>query len=107
MSRRSRGTSRSYGSKLPDFTVVLTDRAAADMDRLPLRARLQVSQDIASLARDPLPPRPGPKKLKGYRPPPYRLRAGDFRVLYRVTGKAITVVRVIDRRDLERILDAL
>jgi len=92
---------------LPDFTVVLTDRAVADIDWLPLRARLQVSQDIASLARDPLPPRPGSKKLKGYRPPLYRLRAGDFRVLYRVAGKTVTVLRIIDRRDLERTLDAL
>jgi len=92
---------------LPDFTVVLTDRAVSDIDWLPLRARLQVSQDLASLARDPLPSRPGSKKLKGYRPPLYRLRAGDFRVLYRVAGKTITVLRIIDRRDLERTLDAL
>ncbi len=89
---------------MPDFTVVLTERAVADLDRLQLRARLRVSQDIASLVRDPLPPRPGLKKLQGYRPPLYRLRAGDHRVLYRVTGKTITVIRVIDQRDLERTL---
>jgi len=68
---------------------------------------LQISQDIAALASDPLPPRPGTKKLKGHRPPLYRLRAGDFRVLYRVAGKTVTVIRVIVRGDLERALDSL
>jgi len=92
---------------LPDFRIVLTDRAIVDVDHLRFRARLQVIRDIASLFRDPLPPRPGTTKLKGYRPPLYRLRAGDFRVLYRVIGTTITVLRVIDRRDLDRTLDTL
>ena len=60
---------------------------------------------MASLARDPLPPRAAAKKLKGYRPPLYRLRAGDYRVLYRVAQRTVTVLRVIDRRDLARILE--
>jgi len=89
---------------LPDFGVVLTDHAIADLEALPIRARLQVTEDIASLARGPLPPRPGTKKLKGYRPPLYRLRAGDYRILYRVERNTVTVIRVIDRRDLDRTL---
>ncbi len=90
---------------MPDFAVVLTDRAIADLDALPLKARLQIAQDVASLARDPLAPRSGVKKLKGYRPPLYRLRAGDHRVLYRLAQKTVTILRVIDRRDLDRVLD--
>jgi mRNA-degrading endonuclease RelE of RelBE toxin-antitoxin system len=92
---------------LPDFAVVLTDHAVADLDALPLRARLQVAQNIATLARELPLPRPGTMKLKGYRPPLYRLGAGDYRVLYRVTGKTITIIRIIARRDLERALDSL
>jgi mRNA interferase RelE/StbE len=91
---------------LPNFEVLLTDRAIADLEALPIRVRLQVTEDIASLARGPLPPRPGTKKLKGYRPPLYRLRAGDYRILYRVARNTATVIRVIDRRDLDRILGA-
>ncbi len=89
---------------MPEFAVVLTDRAVADLDAVTLKVRLQVAQDIASLARGPLPPRAGVKKLKGYRPPLYRLRAGDYRVLYRVAQRTVMVLRVIDRRDLDRIL---
>lgn len=92
---------------MPDFAVVLTDRAIADLDGFALKARLQIAQDVASLARDPLPPRPAVKKLMGYRPPLYRLRAGDCRVLYRVAQRTVTVLRVIDRRDLARILENL
>ncbi len=89
---------------MPDFAVVITDRAIADLEGLALKARLQIAQDVASLARDPLPPRAAVKKLKGYRPPLYRLCAGDYRVLYRVAQRTVTVLRVIDRRDLARIL---
>jgi mRNA-degrading endonuclease RelE of RelBE toxin-antitoxin system len=92
---------------LPDVAVVLTDRAIADLDGLALKARLQIAQDVASLARDPLPPRSTVKKLKGYRPPLYRLRAGDYRVLYRVAQGTVTVIRVIARRDLDRSLETL
>lgn len=89
---------------MPDFSVVLTDRAIADLEDLTLKVRLQVAQDVASLAREALPPQPQVKKLKGYRPPLYRLRAGDYRVLYRVAQKTVTVLRVVDRRDLQRTL---
>jgi mRNA-degrading endonuclease RelE of RelBE toxin-antitoxin system len=44
------------------------------------------------------------KKLKGFRPPLYRLRSGDYRVLYRVLGDTVTIMRVIDRKDLEKII---
>lgn len=90
---------------MPEFEVVLTDRAIADLEALPLKLRLQVSQEIASLVPDPFPSHPGVRKLKGYRPPLYRLRAGDYRVLYRVSQQRVTVLRVIDRRDLERSLE--
>jgi mRNA-degrading endonuclease RelE of RelBE toxin-antitoxin system len=89
---------------LPDFSVVLTDRAIADLDGLALKVRLQIAQDVASLARDPLPPRSTVKKLMGYRPALYRQGAGDYRVLFRVAQGTVTVLRAIDRRDLDRIL---
>jgi mRNA-degrading endonuclease RelE of RelBE toxin-antitoxin system len=87
-----------------DFEVVLTDRAALDLGGLPLRDHLQVVQDIASLAWNPLPPRTGTKKLKGYRPPLNRLRSGDYRVLYRISRRTVAILRVIARRDLDRTL---
>jgi mRNA-degrading endonuclease RelE of RelBE toxin-antitoxin system len=92
---------------LPEFLVVLTNAATADLDALALRERLQVAEDIASLARDPLPPRSSVKELTGYRPPLYRLRAGDYRVLYRLTGRTVAVIRVVPRRELDRALGSM
>ena len=43
------------------------------------------------------------KKLKGYKPPTWRLRVGSFRVLYRrAEGSAIIVTAISNRRDVYR-----
>jgi len=43
------------------------------------------------------------KQLKGFEPPRYRLRIGDWRVVFRKPGDgAIEVVRVRNRRDAYR-----
>ena len=42
------------------------------------------------------------KRLKGFRPLVYRLRSGDYRVLYSIRGKEKIILRVIDRKTLER-----
>ena len=62
---------------------------------------------IQKLSTDSFPSGPNIKKLKGFKPPIYRIRSGDFRVHYRVHDKTIIVLRVIDRKDLERIIKRL
>jgi mRNA interferase RelE/StbE len=42
------------------------------------------------------------KKLKGYTPPTWRLRIGEFRVLYQRRESAIVITRIRDRRDVYR-----
>ncbi|MBI3794516.1 MAG: hypothetical protein HY280_07280 [Nitrospinae bacterium] len=42
------------------------------------------------------------KKLKGFSPPLYRMRSGGYRELYRIYGTEIVILRVIDRKELER-----
>jgi mRNA interferase RelE/StbE len=42
------------------------------------------------------------KKLRGQKPPMWRLRVGRWRVLYHVEGTTIVVDRVGDRRDVYR-----
>ncbi|MDP2625753.1 MAG: hypothetical protein Q8Q58_02455, partial [Candidatus Rokubacteria bacterium] len=44
------------------------------------------------------------KRLKGFPFPLYRLRSGDYRVLDRIDEALVTVMRIINRRDLERTL---
>jgi len=58
---------------------------------------------LAALAANLFPAGQEKKRLKGFGFPLYRLRVRDYRVLYRIDARLITVMRVIDRKDLDRI----
>jgi len=65
----------------------MTQAAADDLKDIPDKLREQIIPDIKSLSTNPFPSRSGIKKLKGFKPPLYRLRSGDYRVLYRIESK--------------------
>jgi len=87
--------------------IQLTSSAVDDLDCIPEISKKKIITSIQKLSRDPFSPSPNVKKLKGFKPPIYRIRSGDFRVLYRMYDKAIIILRVIDRKDLERIIKRL
>lgn len=89
------------------FTVQLTRAGARDLDRVPATHRDQVIEDIQGLKRSPFGPPPRIKRLRGLSSPLFRLRSGDYRILYRVDDTLVTVMRVIDRRELDRALRRL
>ena len=78
------------------------DRA---LERLPVRDRERVERRIDALADDPRPPQS--TRLVGTNPRAYRLRQGDYRVVYEVNDDAleVTVTKVAHRRDVYRRLD--
>lgn len=77
-------------------------RVARDLARLPKALQARVSERIDHLAREPRPR--GCEKLVG--PEAYRLRIGDYRVLYEVDDKTrkVYLVRVAHRREVYRSL---
>jgi mRNA-degrading endonuclease RelE of RelBE toxin-antitoxin system len=89
------------------FTVQLARSAVGDLDAIPDRLRSQIVEAIKSLADNPLPMGSGVKKLKGFKPPLYRLRSRDYRVLYRIHSSTIQIMRIIDRKELERTIKRL
>ena len=89
------------------FRVQLTRKATADLDRLSTVDRDDVADDVRTLAERPMGDPPRIKRLKGFGTPLYRLRSGDYRVLYRIDEAVVTVMRVVNRRDLERSLRQL
>ncbi len=89
------------------FTIQLAQAAADDLDAISDKLRDQIVEAIKSLADNPLPTGSGIKKLKGFKPPLYRLRSGDYRVLYRIQSSAILFLRIIDRKELERTIKRL
>ncbi len=86
------------------FDIQLTKTAAGDLDSIPDALRRKIIEDINILSTNPFLFGGSIKKLKAFKPPLYRLRSGDYRVLYRVHADLVTVMRVIDRKDLERII---
>jgi mRNA-degrading endonuclease RelE of RelBE toxin-antitoxin system len=60
-----------------------------------------------SLRQDRFPSPPLKKRLKGFGFPLYRLRIADCRLLYRIDEKTVTIMRVIDRKDLEKAIKHL
>jgi mRNA interferase RelE/StbE len=89
------------------FQVVLTEHAIADLEEISKEIRERVQRDLKTLQISPLPSGAQIKRLKGFRPPIYRLRSGDFRVLYHIREDKVTVLRVIYRKLLERAIKRL
>jgi mRNA interferase RelE/StbE len=89
------------------FSVQLTQSAADDLNRIPDELRGKILSAIQSLCSNRFLSRGNIKKLKGFKAPLYRLRSGDFRIIYQIKDPVVTVMRIIDRKELERILKRL
>jgi mRNA-degrading endonuclease RelE of RelBE toxin-antitoxin system len=89
------------------FQVVLTEHAISDIEGIQKELRAHIHQDILGLQSAPFPAGKRIKRLKGFRPPVYRLRSGNFRVLYHIHGDTVTILRVIDKKILERVIKRL
>jgi len=92
---------------LAKFEIQLTSSAVDDLDCIPEISKKKIIPSIQKLSTAPFSPGPKIKKLKGFKPPIFRMRSGDFRVIYRVHDRTIVILRVIDRKDLERIIKRL
>lgn len=81
------------------YRVEFTTAAAKEIRKLDAQIRRRILAGIAELERDPRPN--GVRKLAGY-DNAWRIRVGDYRVLYEVVDDQVlvTVVRVAHRRDV-------
>ena len=84
------------------FDVQLTKPALADLDKASHSHHTDLIKGLENLARDPFPSGKGKKRLKGFKSPLYRLRVGDSRVLYRIDSNVVTIMRIIDRKGLQK-----
>ena len=83
------------------YRIELAPRAQRDLKALDRSVRGRIKQRIDSLAENPYPS--GIKKIEG-EDDLYRLRVGDYRILYQVQGKVLLVliVGIGHRRDIYR-----
>ena len=88
------------------YRIEVTPRALKDLRALPKKERQRIAEQIDALKTDPRPT--GCKKLKG-REDFYRIRVGDYRVVYQIEDEVllILIVRVGDRKEIYEIIRRL
>jgi len=85
------------------FAVEFTPVAVRDLKKLDPRVRGQLLHASRVLERTPYPMQGGRiKPLVGVSPPHFRLRIGDYRIVYRIEESKVIVVRVAHRREVYR-----
>jgi mRNA interferase RelE/StbE len=82
-----------------NYRVVLTASAEKELHGLPAKMIARIVPRLERLASAPRPP--GCKKLKGGENE-WRIRMGDYRVVYEIddTARTVDVTRIAHRRDV-------
>ena len=85
---------------MASYRLLIKPSAAKELEALPRKDRSRIVARIESLAGNPRPP--GSEKLSGEEK--YRLRQGDYRVLYSIldASTTVTVVKIGHRREVYR-----
>ncbi len=78
--------------------ISFTNKAAGDLDDLSDSDYERIVKGCLRLEVDPSPEGKHVKKLQGYKDL-YRLRVGDYRVVFQWEGLDVTVIRVLTRQD--------
>jgi mRNA interferase RelE/StbE len=89
-------------------SVLVSRTAQRQLERLPQDASRRIRTKVAVLAEDPFHARPGAdlRLLWGQDDPPlYRLRIGDYRVLYFILDREVRVTEILHRSQAYRGLD--
>jgi mRNA interferase RelE/StbE len=81
------------------YSLEIKPSAGTELDALDTALFARIDRKILALAENPRPP--GCKKLRGYKDQ-WRIRVGDWRVLYIVDDNArrVSVTRVAHRREV-------
>jgi mRNA interferase RelE/StbE len=74
------------------YRVEFSRAAEREFDHLPQQVRTRLASRIGALAGNPRPS--GVVKLKGRTPDLYRIRAGDYRVIYAIQDDVLLVLIV-------------
>lgn len=82
------------------YQIIVSNSAEKDMERLPIQTLKKIEVAIDALAEQPRPT--GCKKLKGANENLWRIRVGDYRVVYLIADKieVIDIRRVRHRKDI-------
>jgi mRNA interferase RelE/StbE len=82
------------------YSLLIKASAAKELEATPKKDRKRLVARIGSLATTPRPP--GSEKLSGEEK--YRIRQGDYRILYQIEdfNSTVTIVKIGHRREVYR-----
>ena len=83
------------------YGLEFTTSASRELRALDPQIQRRIAAKVTELCDDPFPP--GIKKLRG-QTDHFRIRVGDFRIIYRIDGQRVVVVivRIGHRREVYR-----
>jgi mRNA interferase RelE/StbE len=84
------------------YKIVFTAQAAKSLQRMPRKTTNLIREKLAQIANDPFASVPNATKLQGRAG--YRLRVGDWRVIYEInkTEVVIIVLKIAPRGEVYR-----
>jgi mRNA interferase RelE/StbE len=84
------------------FAIILAPEAVEDLRRLTANVRAMVRTALEKhLRHKPETSRSRIKRLRGLRRPQYRLRVGEVRVFYDVSGASVEILAVVAKSEAE------
>ena len=89
------------------YKIIFASASFKDLERLDKNIRERILTELKSLSSFPLDSKRDIKKLKGVGKNIYRLRVGEFRVIYFLSDIRLVVLRIIDRKDLFKIINTM
>lgn len=84
------------------YEVEIASTAERSLKKIPKEDRIKIVEKIDALSEDPMPA--GSIKLQGHKPSFYRIRSGDYRVIYTIKNDLliVLVVEIGHRREVYR-----
>jgi len=85
---------------LTKFNVSIADSVLKELNSLDRQTKERIKSALKELWEDPFRahPKADIKKLKGFRNPDmFRLRVGDYRIVYAIEGKEVKITHVLKR----------
>lgn len=91
----------------PSYRIKFSNTAFRDLKSLDKKLRERILSGLILISGSPLDFKKDIKKLKGLGRSFYRLRVGEFRIIYFLSDAELIVLRIIDRKDLTKIINTI
>ncbi|MBN2375229.1 MAG: type II toxin-antitoxin system RelE/ParE family toxin [Sedimentisphaerales bacterium] len=85
-----------------EYRIYIDESAIKSLGNLPKKIQRQICRKIETLATNPRPQ--GSQKIRGVEGDYFRIKSGNYRIIYQVDDEKITVfvVRIADRKEVYR-----